>query len=591
MTKPPIQPIRRSQFVLTYGPGAIIESRNGPRIIPSIGKGLIRFSLDNLIDYRISDNRLKTILKNLRNSSRPSEVFSLPSNASLRRPDTSGVYSTYLFPRWKICYGRKKGHNPVLYGESKCPKCGRTDDSSAVRFVAACPNGHLDEVQWSSAVHWGKKKKCSPRYFYWKSRGSSLSDIVIECPECGANTNMKEIYRLDFSCTGRFPEKEQPIKNYGRPYVTETDRPKNCNRTMKVLQRQSSSLRFPTTITLLTIPEYDNQISNVLQRKDITNTIELLSNMYSSGSLDEEGVKKHIKELQKIPENTINVIENHIVENGIDDLFDLYYKLNSEERKFVDFIYEEFESLLQGSRVSENFTVSPPEKITDETGTIPNLLVYPVEKLRTVTAQEGYTRLSDVQGREKVFSSVYFDDSNWYPGFEGIGEGLFITFGDKKPDFENNKAYEVWNTQENPENLGNPLWEDIPQQPLFVWLHTLSHAIIRRLALYSGYSSASLRERVYIDRTASNGGILIYTTSPGEDGSLGGLIGMVSNFNEVLKRALEDIHLCSNDPLCFEVRKDSERVNGAACYSCLFTSETSCEHRNMWLDRHMITGD
>lgn len=168
---------------------------------------------------------------------------------------------------------------------------------------------------------------------------------------------------------------------------------------------------------------------------------------------------------------------------------------------------------------------------------------------------------------------------------------MFITFGDKKPDFENNKAYEVWNTQENPENLGNPLWEDIPQQPLFVWLHTLSHAIVRRLALYSGYSSASLRERVYIDRNASNGGILIYTTSPGEDGSLGGLIGMVGNFNEVLKRALEDIHLCSNDPLCFEVRKDSERVNGAACYSCLFTSETSCEHRNMWLDRHMITGD
>jgi len=124
-----------------------------------------------------------------------------------------------------------------------------------------------------------------------------------------------------------------------------------------------------------------------------------------------------------------------------------------------------------------------------------------------------------------------------------------------------------------------------------VWLHTLSHALIMAISLHSGYSSASLRERVYIDRDADNGGILIYTTSPGEDGSMGGLVGAVDIFEEILERASGRIGLCSNDPLCAEVRKTPERINGAACHSCLLISETSCEHRNMWLDRHIILGD
>ena len=96
---------------------------------------------------------------------------------------------------------------------------------------------------------------------------------------------------------------------------------------------------------------------------------------------------------------------------------------------------------------------------------------------------------------------------------------------------------------------------------------------------------------MYINRNADNGGILIYTTSPGEDGSLGGLIGAVDIFEEILKMASERIRLCSNDPLCSEVRKTPERINGAACHSCLLISETSCEHRNMWLDRHIILRD
>lgn len=239
--------------------------------------------------------------------------------------------------------------------------------------------------------------------------------------------------------------------------------------------------------------------------------------------------------------------------------------------------------------------MSPGREFSSRENNLPSLCIYPIDMLRTVTAQVGYMRLpypGEKKEPKTVSSGVFLDRNVWYPGFEGMGEGIFITFSDNLPEFDKIPAYKEWNNDRNAaRGIGNPLWGDIPQKPLFVWLHTLSHSIIKALSLYSGYSSASLRERVYIDRRERNGGILIYTTSPGEDGSMGGLVGSVDKFNLILERALESIRLCSNDPLCSDVRKMTGKVNGGVCYSCLLISETSCEHRNTALDRHMVIGD
>ena len=593
--------IRRSQFVLTYGPGAIIESRNGPRLIPSLNRGLDGelLSPEKLKNFEITDSRLRTILKNMgRSESRhETRIFSLPSNASLGKPDNIPIYITYIFPVWKICYN--KDEHPegryILHHEKKCPVCNKEKHSSPVRFVVACNHGHLDEVPWNYAVHRGEKSEnCRPRYFYWKTGGSSLSDIIVECPECGSKTSMQEMYQLEFNCTARHPEKEYPKPSSGKssPFYAEPKRPRTCNGKMKIIQRQSSSLRFPETITLLTIPKYDNSISNILQRPDIVPVIGML---LSSEEIDEEKLINKIESSSSyIPGEAPHVIIDYVKKNGINSLHELFHDLHNEERTFMDFIYEEFESLLEGSRISDdgNFSMSPPKSLSGINGIIPPLFIYPIDILRTVTAQYGYIRMpSSREEPEIVKSGVFLGDSIWYPGFEGMGEGLFITFSDKPPDIKGMKAYEEWENHKNSFSMGNPLWNDVYGQPLFVWLHTISHSIIKALSLHSGYSSASLRERVYIDRKGQNGGILIYTTSPGEDGSMGGLVGAVDKFDHIMRRAVENIKVCSNDPLCGEVRKNRDRANGGACYSCLLISETSCEHRNMALDRHMVLGD
>ncbi len=594
------QHIRRSQFVLTYGPGALIESKNGPRLIPSLEHGLgCRFNLRTFERYEITDSRLRIVIKNL--TGKDARIFSLPTNASEGRSNTEGIYHTYVFPTWKICYGRKGRHpddTPVLHNRERCPICGPNDDSSAVRFVAACINGHLDEVDWDYAVHRGRE--CRPRYYLWRAEGSSLSDLVVMCPDCKRQTTMKEIYKINFRCSGRRPEKEHPRHSSSGPSLTEPRRYYNCDRHMKVLQRQSTSLRLPVTVTLLTIPEYDSAVSNILQKTDVAASIKTIKTLTQPGSGTEDdtvimAIRKALASIG-VPEDSIDEIERYIKTNGVSKFFEFFEQLHSEDRSFLDFMYEEIESLLLGPRTTYNFSMGPPVRIRSERREIvPDMVVYPVDILRTVTAQTGFYRLpylpENVAAITPVSSGTYLEGETWYPGFEGQGEGVFITFAADPPDLSNYRAFNEWKEPMPEAEFVQTMWGDVVKNPLFVWLHTLSHALILTLSLHAGYSSASLRERIYINRNASTGGILIYTTSPGEDGSMGGLTGSVKVFQEILRGALERLELCSNDPLCLDVRKTPERVNGSACHSCLLISETSCEHRNMWLDRHVILGD
>jgi hypothetical protein len=92
----------------------------------------------------------------------------------------------------------------------------------------------------------------------------------------------------------------------------------------------------------------------------------------------------------------------------------------------------------------------------------------------------------------------------------------------------------------------------------YVLLHSLSHALMREVALECGYSAASVRERIcsrgaYGDKPRM-AGTLIYTAAPDSEGTLGGLVslGQPDTLGCLLDRALEAMRLCASDPLCAE---------------------------------------
>ena len=227
--------------------------------------------------------------------------------------------------------------------------------------------------------------------------------------------------------------------------------------------------------------------------------------------------------------------------------------------------------------------------------------ITPINHLHTVIVQRGYRRLDPDPQRSRCVT-VSFTDSlgeRWYPGAELFGEGIFIMLDDNDgyhPQLSGNAAENWKRAYSNPEPGLYPvhLFRDETERdelhPVFVWWHTLSHLLIRTLSLDSGYSSASIRERVYleVDRRGVRGGIVLYTVQPGADGTLGGMVSLIRHFDRIIARACELARSCSNDPLCSEQHFKLGRISGASCYACLLISETSCEHRNMWLDRHVF---
>ena len=122
-------------------------------------------------------------------------------------------------------------------------------------------------------------------------------------------------------------------------------------------------------------------------------------------------------------------------------------------------------------------------------------------------------------------------------------------------------------------------------------VHTLAHLLLTAIAEECGYPASSLRERVYALHPGQYG-VLLYTATPGADGTLGGLAACASRVGPLVRRAVEIAELCSNDPICANHAPDEAHgdrpLHGAACHGCVFVSETSCEQRNDLLDRALV---
>jgi hypothetical protein len=138
-----------------------------------------------------------------------------------------------------------------------------------------------------------------------------------------------------------------------------------------------------------------------------------------------------------------------------------------------------------------------------------------------------------------------------------------------------------------------------PLTPRFILLHTFAHLLMNRLTFECGYSSAALRERLYVSDNPDTpmAGILIYTAAGDSEGTMGGLVrmGKPVNFEPMVRAALEAASWCSADPVCMEVGRRGgqgpDSCNLAACHNCALVPETACEEFNRFLDRGIVVGD
>jgi hypothetical protein len=422
---------------------------------------------------------------------------------------------------------------------------------------------------------------------YFKSRperGSGLDALYIECKACAGSRDLSDITSpgamksVGVKCKGN-----QPWESWGE-----------CDQDPVVLQRGASNLYYPIVRSALDIPvvaamEGESELLKAIQSHG---SFETFRNLLID--MDSEAAARVVAEM----------IAN---DNGclVEDVFSCIEKDENEE-EYNDELptpeelqLAEWEVLISSevtTYASKNFAARVITHLgASDHWCIADLIerIVLLDKLREVRAFCGFERVKT--GVNKVPPAGRHEDIKWLPAIEVFGEGIFIQLSEQ--------ALAVWegNAAEFIDSRVAPLlsrFEEggigyLPEPSVrLVTLHTFAHLLIRQLSFECGYSSGSIRERIYA--APGQAGILIYTADSDSEGSLGGLVqqGEPERLLPTIAAAIDTASWCSNDPVCSEMETQGVMgLNKAACHSCTLVSETSCTMNNLMLDRKLLLGD
>jgi hypothetical protein len=213
-------------------------------------------------------------------------------------------------------------------------------------------------------------------------------------------------------------------------------------------------------------------------------------------------------------------------------------------------------------------------------------------RLREIRALRGFTRY-DMQ---RIVKPDLGKGLDWLPSIEVFGEGIFFALEQDRLATWEKRQDVLDRLKPLHQRLKRSIWSRfLPEvTPRFVMFHTLAHILIRQLIYETGYSSSSLRERLYVGPADSGqpmAGVLIYTGAGDAEGTLGGLVrsGEPDWFVPTVLAALQTAAWCSLDPVCRESSgQGPDSLSLAGCHACALVAETSCDHANSLLDRRLL---
>ena len=586
--------LRRSQLITTFGPGSLVNLLGGSSYI---GMGIDYWPMPAFED-RIYDDRLQKRLGK--------KFFAQPPSN-----ETNKLGLPYRrFPRWFFCpkcrvlqtYEQWNARRPRenSYDSFNCPDDNRVA-LVPMNFLVACLKGHIDDFPWSEWIHKDREGQCSgtaPLKYTKDRSGSGLGGARIKCTACTASKSMRGSFSSDafgeMKCNGVKPWTDKPPKS-------------SCGQKMVTVQRGGSNVYFPKIVSSIAIPSAYNNLIEEIKRSAAWDTISQMKENLGAEHITTEIREIIIKRIQDETGCDINEIRGFIAK--FVDGFGEADEVATDDQAYLLDEYGAFHGNYEKQEYSNrDFKI---EDVT--TGHDYNRFgissVVMVKSLREVRALVGFTRLKpleadledadDASSERPELVSLSEKPLSWLPAAEVRGEGVFLTFDEKRlaawsvrPEVAKRIAILNKNYKISCDKRGTAFK---PIEAKMVFLHTFAHLLIRQLSFDSGYSSASLREKIYCDKGGDRKmqGVLIYTAAGDADGTLGGLVRQAKSdrFPDTLKSMLDNSVWCSNDPLCMESKGQGfESLNLAACYACCLMPETSCEMFNKFLDRALVVG-
>src|SRR5436309_9262676 len=168
------------------------------------------------------------------------------------------------FPRWHYChycggmeelslFGSRQRCRALPWPTRNCVQRKRKPWLIPVRFVSACPKGHIQDFPFMSWVHRGQPGADSCRLRLLAGRSSAgLTGIKITCT-CGQSRSLGGIF--DFN-----EQKGGALHRMGcdcvglRPWLGEWEKPPGCGEFLQVVQRGASNVYFPQVVSSIYLP-------------------------------------------------------------------------------------------------------------------------------------------------------------------------------------------------------------------------------------------------------------------------------------------------------------------------------------------------
>ena len=571
--------LRQSQLITTFGAGAMVDFVDHTVII----SGIDNWDWANQDEYKIFNQSLQNLL-GVQYFVKPkvSAKSAICDKGSADIP--ASVFPTMLYcPKCKSLTSASsitpdpKKHK-FYCRKAGCPGKGKSQLVPS-RFVLVCPNGHIEDFPYYWWVHNGpgeKKYKCNLKnptikMYYIRNR-TDLDSLVLEC-ECGAKRSMKNASGVnafaDYRCTGK------------RPWLGDSEecRAHDEHRYMQMRVRSESSVYFPCTVSALTIPPWSTKIAQEIQK---------LYALFGAEEDNEKFIVGNVK--RKFPK---------VGEQLIKDIYRKIKDGKTHSTSMREIAENEYAAISCITDNDEDDFISHSEAVPEKYDHIIDKVVA-LDRLTVVTVMNGFKRLTAPESfADKSLSKITKEKRpHWLPGVELHGEGIFIEFNqDVLDDWarKNGARYDEMMSKFKASYFYNESNSN-KTSPVYVFLHTFAHLFIRELSHLCGYSSASIRERIYSAYGGSErkmAGILVYTSTVDADGSLGGLVEQAKcvNMEKIITSMLNRGNWCSSDPVCYTSKDQGTlSLNYAACFACTLLPETSCEFANILLDRCAVCG-
>lgn len=606
-------PIRRGQLIAPFGVGAMVVGKDGTAMV----NGALDYwyrreggkdpSSEALQEFRVEEWRLQKRLG--------VSHFRLPPDWRTSKTG-EGVPNPYLgipflkFPTWYSC--RKCGlMKQTAATDERAPKCASCEKRGwysrmvQVPIVAVCAQGHLMEFPWREWVHRDHNPSCKKDMRLVTTGGTGLASKFIQCG-CKARRNLSGV-----TSTSRDGDTVLTQQLSDTPFLCRGERAwtglpagGGCESQVQGSLRSALNVYYADVQSAIYLPVGSGSVPAALLEHIQATSRPLLDGLRQTPLDEETKVKLVVDNLLGASPTLEDGYGRETLKKAVRFLLDSQGEVGggAEEQFSDETVFRHEEHLALRASRQEPELSTQLQDLAAYPGIAPYLAgVTLAEKIKETRVLNGFTRVNppdpdDSERRQRLmWITPLPPEEAWLPAQVVYGEGIYLSL--------NEERLRAWEMQPEVQNRIAKLAERAEgarttPTPRLVLLHTLSHLLMNELTFSCGYSSATLRERLYAsgDEQTRMAGILIYTAEGDADGTLGGLVrmGKGENFTPMFRQAIMNASWCSADPVCMEAGDQGGQgpgsLNLAACHSCALVPETACEMFNRFLDRALVVG-